>query len=67
MDEIIPFYDAMQVHRGEYSSGGADYSVTTLLDPARVVHLKKRHEKNVNLFIQDLYHSWSGTAAHNYL
>jgi hypothetical protein len=67
MDEIIPMYDALQVHRGEYSSGGADYSVTTLLDPPRVVHLNKRHINQVDLFIQDLYHSWSGTAAHNYL
>jgi hypothetical protein len=67
MDEIIPLYDAIQVHRHEYSSGGADYSVTTLLDPPRVVHLNKRHVHKVDLFIQDMYHSWTGTASHNYM
>jgi hypothetical protein len=67
MDEIIPLYDAMQVHRWEYDNGGADYSVTTLLDPPRVVHLNKRHLAKVDLWIQDLLHSWTGTAAHAYM
>lgn len=67
MDNITPLYDAMQVHRNEYSSEGADYSVTTLLDPPRVVHLNKRHIEDCDLFIQDLMHSWDGTAAHHYL
>jgi hypothetical protein len=66
MDKIRPLYDAIQVHRGQYSSGGADYSVTTLLDPPRVVFLNKRHISKVDLFVQDLIHSYTGTAAHDY-
>jgi hypothetical protein len=67
MDAIIPIYDAIQVHRNEYDSGDTDYSVTTLLDPPRVVHLNKRHVKDVDLWIQDLMHSFDGTASHAYL
>jgi len=67
MDAIIPIFDAIQVHRNEYDSGDTDYSVTTLLDPPRVVHLNKRHQKDVDLWIQDLMHSFDGTASHAYL
>jgi hypothetical protein len=67
MDAIIPIYDAIQIHRNEYDSGDTDYSVTTLLDPPRVVHLNKRHVKDVDLWIQDLMHSFDGTASHSYL
>jgi len=66
MDEIRPLYDAIQVYRNEYSSGGADYSVTGLLNPPRVVFLNKRHLHKVNLFVEDLLHSYNGTAAHSY-
>jgi len=66
MDNIKPLYDAIQVHRNEYSSGGADYSVTTLLDPPRVVFLNKRHLHKVKLYVEDLLHSYNGTGAHNY-
>lgn len=67
MDSIIPVYDAIQIHRKEYDSGDTDYSVTTLLDPPRVVHLNKRHVNDVDLFIQDLMHSFDGTASHAYM
>jgi len=67
MDAITPIYDAIQVHRYEYDSGDTDYSVTTLLDPPRVVHLNKRHMGDVDLWIADLMHSFDGTASHNYL
>lgn len=66
MDEIRPLFDAIQVHRNEYDSGGADYSVTTLLQPPRVVFLNKRHLHEVDLFVEDLLHSYNGTGAHNY-
>jgi hypothetical protein len=66
MDEIKPLYDAVQLFRGEYTSGGADYSVTTLLSPPRVVFLNKRHLHKVDLFVEDLLHSYNGTAAHSY-
>lgn len=67
MDSIMPLYDAIQTHRYNYDSGDTDYSVTTLLSPPRVVHLKKRHEHKVDLFIEDLLYSWTGTASHNYM
>jgi hypothetical protein len=66
MDEIRPLYDAIQVHRNEYSSGGADYSVTSLLNPPRVHFLNKRHVSEVDLFVEDLLHSYNGTGAHAY-
>ena len=67
MDNIKPLADAMKIHRGEYSSGGADYSVTTLIKPPRVVFLHKRHLHKVELFIEDQLHSFTGTAAHAYI
>jgi len=66
MDKIRPLRDAILIHRNQYSSGGADYSVTTLLDPPRVVFLNKRHLHKVDLFVEDLIHSYNGTAAHDY-
>jgi len=66
MDKIRPLYDAIQIHRNEYTSGGADYSVTTLLSPPRVVFLNKRHLHKVDLFVEDLIHSYTGTGAHSY-
>lgn len=66
MDKIRPLADAIAVHRNQYSSGGADYSVTTLLDPPRVVFLNKRHLHKVKLYVQDLLYSYTGTAQHEY-
>ena len=66
MDNIKPLYDAIQMHRRQYSSGGADYSVTTLLNPPRVVFLNKRHLSDVDLFVEDLIHSYNGTGSHEY-
>jgi hypothetical protein len=66
MDDIRPLSDAIQVHRNEYSNAGADYSVTTLLDPPRVVFLNKRHLHKVKLYVQDMLHSYNGTGAHAY-
>lgn len=66
MDKIRPLRDAILIHRNQYNSGGADYSVTTLLDPPRVVFLNKRHLHKVDLFVEDLIHSYNGTAAHDY-
>ena len=66
MDQIRPIRDAILIHRDQYSSEGADYSVTTLLDPPRVVFLNKRHLHKVDLFVEDLLHSYTGTGAHEY-
>jgi len=67
MDKIMPLYDACQQHRKQYDSGDTDYSVTTLLDPPRIVHLNKRHMAKVELFVEDLLHSFTGTAVHEYM
>jgi hypothetical protein len=67
MDNIRPLADAIAVHRGNYSNDGADYSVTELLNPPRVVFLNKRHAAKVPLFVQDLLHSYNGTGSHNYM
>ena len=67
MDKIIPLYDAVQQHRLMYDSGDTDYSVTTLLNPPRVVHLNKRYAHKIDLYVQDLLYSFTGTAMHEYL
>lgn len=66
MDDIMPLADAVRVHQKQYSSGGADYSVTTLLDSPRIVFLNKRHLHKVKLYVEDLLHSYTGTGAHSY-
>ena len=67
MDSIKPLYDAIQVHRNNYDSGDTDYSVTTLLNPPRIVHLEKRHLNKVDMFVREQLGSWIGTGLHNYL
>jgi len=67
MDGIKPLSDAIQIHRTNYSSGGADYSVTTLLNPPRIVHLEKRHLQKVTRYVKEQLGSFIGTAIHEYL
>jgi hypothetical protein len=67
MDAIKPLFDAVNVHRTNYSSGGADYSVTTLLNPPRIVHLEKRHLHKVKRYVKEQLGSFIGTAIHEYL
>jgi hypothetical protein len=66
MDSIKPLYDAITVHRNNYNSGETDYSVTTLLDPPRIVHLQKRHMHKVDMFVKEQLGSYIGTAIHEY-
>lgn len=66
MDGIIPLSDAVGVHRNNYDSGDTDYSVTTLLDPPRVVHLNKRHLSKCDMFVKEQLSSFIGTAIHQY-
>lgn len=66
MDGIIPLSDAIAVHRNNYDSGDTDYSVTTLLDPPRVVHLNKRHLHKCDIFVKEQLSSFIGTAVHEY-
>jgi hypothetical protein len=67
MDGIQPLVDAVEVHRTNYSSGGADYSVTTLLNPPRIVHLEKRHLHKIKRYVKEQLGSFVGTAIHEYL
>jgi hypothetical protein len=66
MDGIKPLSEAIAVHRSNYDSGDTDYSVTTLLDPPRVVHLNKRHLSKCDIFVKEQLASFIGTAIHNY-
>ena len=66
MDGIKPLFDAINVHRTNYSSGGADYSVTTLLNPPRIVHLEKRHLSKIDRYVKEQLGSYIGTAIHEY-
>lgn len=66
MDKIIPIVDAMQAHIEQYDSGDADYSVTEILDPPRIVHLNKRHYHKVPFEIDRNLASYMGTAIHDY-
>lgn len=68
MDGIWPLFDAVDVHRTNYSSGpNTDYSVTTLLNPPRIVHLEKRHIAKVKRYVKDQLGSFIGTAVHEYM
>jgi hypothetical protein len=67
MDAIKPLFDAVNVHRTNYSSGGADYSVTTLLNPPRIVHLEKRHLHKIKRYVKEQLGSFIGTAIHEYM
>ena len=67
MDGIQPLVDAIEVHRTQYSSGpGTDYSVTTLLNPPRIVHLEKRHLHKIDRYVKEQIGSFIGTAIHEY-
>lgn len=67
MLNIKPIIDALNVHASQYSSGGADYSVTTLLNPPRVVHLQKRHGNEKTINYAALMPSFIGTGVHEYV
>ena len=67
MDDIYPLYEAIQQHLLHYNAGDTDYSVTTLLNPPRVVHLNKRHADQVPQFVSNQIHSFTGTAVHEYI
>jgi hypothetical protein len=56
----------MEAHAAHYDNGGADYSVTEILDPPRIVQLNKRHYHKVKLHVQSQLASFLGTAVHEY-
>lgn len=67
MDDITPIEHAFSMHSEHYDNGGADYSVTSLLNPTRIVHLEKRHLHKVKLTVEQQVASLMGTAMHDYL
>lgn len=67
MDSIDPIRHAFEQHSKHYDNGGADYSVTTLLNPTRIAHLEKRHNHKVTLTVEQQLASLMGTAMHDYL
>lgn len=66
MDKIKPLRDVILMHEKEYTNDGADYSVTTLQNPPRVVHLNKRHIHECEIYVKTQLASFIGTALHNY-
>jgi hypothetical protein len=66
MDEIKPLVDAIRIHRNNYNSGDTDYSITTLLNPPRIVHLNKRHLHKVDMYVKEQLGSYIGTGFHEY-
>ena len=69
--QISPLRDAIYEHSRSYSSWGSDYSVTSLIQPPRIVQLQKRYaeildqEPMTNDFILKQLRSFSGTAIHD--
>lgn len=44
--------------------GASDYSATSLIDPPRLVQLRKRHKKEVSSDLLDLWYVWRGNCVH---
>lgn len=55
---------AIRKSMSAYSSGGADYSVTTLLNPPRIVHLSRRHWDEIEVDAADLAWAFWGNLGH---
>lgn len=66
MLHIKPVLDMLKVHAHRYKSYG-DYSVTTLLNPPRYVHLNKRHSADKTLNYKSMFASFIGTGVHAYV
>jgi len=50
-----------------HTTGGAQYSVTQLIDSAQIAHLKRKHEASLVEDVNDLAASWMGSAIHEIL
>ena len=66
MIHIKPVLDMLKVHSTHYKSVG-DYSVTTLLNPPRYVHLYKRYVDKADLNYDVMMPSFIGTGVHAYV
>jgi len=70
VDSIIPIaaaFDAYQNWDGLYVKGG-HYSVTDLLNPPRIVHLRNRHKDSLPpQRVEDMISAFQGNAWHSFL
>ena len=68
--QIAPLRDAIYEHSRSYSSWGADYNVTSLIQPPRIVQLQKRYSEELDKlpmtdeFIEQQLSSFQGNAIH---
>lgn len=69
METIKPFMDAIRQYvKFGYSNFGADYSVTTLIQPPRIVQLQRRYADEIAqkpIDIKKVMGSFRGTAIHD--
>lgn len=65
LDEILVWQRVAEMEMERYSKSG-DYSVTDLINPPRVVHLKKRYGHKVKAPLDGMVASSLGTAIHEY-
>ena len=65
MDNILVLQRVADMEREMYSSSG-DYSVTEIIDPPRLVRLKKRYGSEVIQPLSSVIASMMGTAMHEY-
>lgn len=67
MESILPLAIAFERYRQHYDKGGADYSVTEIIQPVRITHLQKRHWPEIlkrPLNVKSLLDSFDGTSTH---
>ena len=65
MEHILVLSRVAEMERERYSSSG-DYSVTEIIDPPRLVRLKKRYGSEVIQPLSSVIPSMMGTAMHEY-
>ncbi|TGL39674.1 hypothetical protein EHQ53_14225 [Leptospira langatensis] len=59
-----PIVKAIMARESKYSKGDAKYSITELQNPPRIIHLKKRHSKEIVRDISEFIKSWKGSLMH---
>jgi hypothetical protein len=67
MEDIPPLRLAFEKYRHHYDNGGANYSVTELIQPVRITLLQKRHFTEIlkkPLRVSEFIDSFDGTAMH---
>lgn len=65
LEDILVLQRVAEMEAERYSKSG-DYSVTDLINPPRVVHLKKRYGHKVGVNLETGISSMLGTAVHEY-